>query len=573
MATTPAIRDAALPARGMGARYRKTLRLAIRFALQLWWLKRTRFLVRPGRRAARASALYTKQARRFVAFATSMGGLIIKLGQFLSVRIDVLPREYIHELGALQDALPAVPTPELVAVIERELGRPLGDVFAEFDDEPLAAASLGQVHRARLVTGEDVAVKVLRPGVEDVIDTDVRSLRSIMRLLGRFTTISRYMDVDEFSDDFEATFRDELDYEKEARHAAIFERNFAKSDAVVIPGIYGQHSTRRVLTMEFMDGVKINELDALDAGGIDRNKVAVRLLELYLQMFLTDGFFHADPHPGNVFVRSDGVIQLLDFGMVGAIPDEQRRDYRALIVGVLGKDAGAVVDALRRLGFLRRGADTRVLKQVLGPLMESMFADVTALYSGAPVLDQMMSGEEVMQQFTLDKETLERLREFIWSQPISLPGNTTFIGKAFITVVSVCSALDPAIDIVGVAGPYLKREAASSVTEDLWPTVRTDLAGLLRTAVPTAKRLGSLAEKLDDGELEVMLADAEHRRLTAALAAQTTRLVWAIAGASVFLGGVLVTLLSAQWVVGVVVATVGAVVMVAQGVTGRRRRG
>jgi len=569
MAQTPVIRDAAPPVRGLGGRYRRTMRLAIWFTLQLWWLKRTRFLHRPDRRRARASALYTSQARRFVTFATDMGGLIIKLGQFLSVRIDVLPKEYIQVLGALQDALPPVPTPQIVAVVERELDRPLAAAFTAFDDIPLAAASLGQVHRARLVTGEDVAVKVLRPGVEDVIDTDVRSLRSIMRMLGRLTTIGRYLDVDEFCDDFEATFRDELDYEKEARNAEVFAHNFAGSTKVVIPHIHEGFSTRRVLTMEFMGGVKVNELEALDAGGIDRKAVAVKLLELYLQMFLTDGFFHADPHPGNVFVRSDGVIQLLDFGMVGSIPDAQRRDYRALIVGVLGKDAGAVVDALRRLGFLRRGADTRVLKQVLGPLMESMFDDVSALYSGTPVLDQMMTGQ-AMPQLTIDKETLERLREFILSQPISLPGNTTFIGKAFITVVSVCSALDPDVDIVGVAGPFLKREASATVADELWPSIQADLTGLLRTALPTAKRLGPLTEKLDDGELEVMLADAEHRRLARMVSQQASRLVWTVVGAAVFLGGVLIGLLSSNLVPGIVLAVAGAVTMIAQGVTRRR---
>ncbi len=564
MAATPVPFPATTPARPIRARYRRTVRLAVRFALQLWWLRRTRFLCGAKRQRVAASALYTRQARQFVAFAMQMGGLIIKLGQFLSVRIDVLPREYIHELGALQDALPPVGAAEIVAVIERELGRPLADVFAEFDEAPLAAASLGQVHRARLATGEDVAVKVLRPGVEDVIDTDVRSLRSIMRLLGRFTVVSRYLDVNEFCDDFEATFRDELDYEKEAHSAGVFARNFAKNEHVVIPRVFEEFSTRRVLTMEFMDGVKVNELAAIDAAGVDRHQVAVGLLELYLQMFLVDGFFHADPHPGNVFVRADGVIQLIDFGMVGTIPDRQRRDYRTLIAGVLAKDPGLVVDSLRRLGFLRRGADTRVLKQVLGPVMESMFTDVSALYQGAPVLDQMMSGEG-MQQFTLDHDTLEALRGFIWSQPISLPGDSTFIGKAFITVVSVCSALDPAIDIVGVAGPYLKREAESAIADELWPKTRDDLIGLVKSAIPTAKRVGSLAQTLDDGELEVMLADAEHRWLAQMVTRQASRLVWAGLGATVFLAGVLVLLLSANVVVGTIAAVAGGAIMLAQG--------
>ena len=542
-------------------RHYRTVWLAVTFALQLWWTRRTRPFVGAERQRVRSSALYTRQARRFTAFATAMGGLIIKLGQFLSVRIDILPREYIEELGKLQDAIPPVDTAVMVRVIEGELGAPLAELFASFDADPIAAASLGQVYRARLDTGADVAVKVLRPGVDDLIDTDLRSLRVILRLLDRFTTMGRHLDVDGFCADFEATFRDELDYVTEGRNAEAFQRNFLLSPRVEIPAIHWSHTTRRVLTMEFMDGVKINELDALDGLGVDRARVARDLLEIYLQMFLHDGFFHADPHPGNVFVRPDGVIQLIDFGMVGTIPDEARRWYASLIVAVLTKDADRAVEALWGLGFLRRGTDTRALKQVLRPLMDTMFADVSALYAGSSVLDHVMRGESLA--FSIDTETLDRLREFILSQPISLPGDTTFIGKAFITVVSVCSKLDPAVDIVGVAEPYLKQETRETLA-DVWPKIRADAISLARSAVPTAKRLVALARKADAGELEVRLGESQWRQLQAARERDVRRIVWTVLGASVMLSGVLVSLLSAQTPLGVALAVAGAAAALAQ---------
>ncbi|MDR1833256.1 MAG: AarF/ABC1/UbiB kinase family protein, partial [Propionibacteriaceae bacterium] len=231
-------------------RYRATVSLAARFAAELWWLGKTRRLRSPADHQAKLRATYTRQAREFTEFAKELGGLIIKLGQFMSVRIDALPKEYIEELGKLQDAIPAEPTARMVAVVEEQLGQPLAAAFASFDPEPIAAASLGQVHRAELPTGEVVAVKILRPGIEDLIGTDLRSLRTVMRLLERFTTVGRYMDVDGFCRDFEETFRDELDYLKEGKNAEQFQRNFLTNMHVEMPKIHWSHTRARVLTME-----------------------------------------------------------------------------------------------------------------------------------------------------------------------------------------------------------------------------------------------------------------------------------------------------------------------------------
>ncbi|MDR1823886.1 MAG: AarF/ABC1/UbiB kinase family protein [Bifidobacteriaceae bacterium] len=532
-------------------RYRETVGLAVRFALQLWWEAKTGRLRPKAKREARQRALYTAQARRFRDFATTKGGLIIKLGQFLSVRIDVLPKEYIDELGQLQDAIPAVPTPIMTDLVQRELGRPLEQLYAEFDPEPLAAASLGQVHRAKLASGEDVAVKILRPGIDALIDTDVRSLRSIMRLLDRFTTVGRYMDVEEFCQDFENTFRDELDYIKEGRNAETFQRNFLTHMGVEMPQIYWSHTTSRVLTMEFMGGCKINDIEQLDAWGVDKSAVAENLLAIYLQMFLRDGFFHADPHPGNVFVRPDGIIQLIDFGMVGTLPDDLRRGLTDLIVALLKKDPGGIINVLQRMGFLTPGADTAALRRALMPLVDLMIGQWGTLFQGASYLDLAMQGT-VMEQFHVDKELLDDIREVILTQPISLPGNITFLGKALITVVVDCFKLDPKMDIMAVARPYVLGsgglagagsggsggggigEVLSLLWQDGW--------GLVKALPATANHLVSLAQKLDDGDLEVRLTEGQLRRLELSARAQTRKLVRAIGGATGFLGALMVWL-------------------------------
>ena len=541
------------------------MRLAVRFALQLWWTSKTRVFFRAERQKARLGALYTRQAREFTTYAIESGGLIVKLGQFLSVRIDLLPKEYIDVLGTLQDALPPVSTPALTQVIESELGRPVGELFAEFSDEPIAAASLGQVHRARLPGGEDVAVKVLRPGVDDLVDTDVRALRSIMRLLGRFTTIGRYLDVEDFCTDFDHTFRGELDYVGEGHNAEVFQANFLTNPYVDMPKIYWPYTSRRVLTMEYMDGVKIDELDAMDAAGVDRKAVSTHLLEIYLQMLLQDGFFHADPHPGNVFVRTDGIIQLIDFGMVGTIPEQMRTQFKELIVGVLRKDADQTLGAMRRLGFLRPGADVRALGQMLMPVIDSLVGDMGGVLNSGAILDSMMRGEGIgslNDTLHVDAQTLDEMREFIFSQPISLPGNTTFLGKALITVVSVCSKLDPDLDLVAVAEPYFTREMG--FTRSVWPTLLSDGTDLLGALVPTSKRLVSLVQKMDEGALETTLTDAQERRLTRHQTALAQRLIRTVIGATATLSGVLICLLTPQPWPGALLIAAGALLMLAQ---------
>ena len=511
--------------RSGASRYIRTLGLAVLFVLQLGWLKYTRFL-RGGRQAAATSALYSRQAKQFVAFATQMGGLIVKLGQFMSVRIDLLPKEYIDELSLLQDALPPVPTPEIIEVIETELGHPLNKLYATFESEPLAAASLGQAHRATLPDGTPVAVKVLRPGIDELVATDLKSLRRILRLVNHFLHIDRFVDLDVLDDDFSQTFTNELDYAMEGENAETFQRNLLMNMHVDVPQIFWQFSTRRVLTMEFMDGVRVDDLDAIDALGIDRHELANNLADLFFSMVLDDGFYHADPHPGNVFVRHDGIIQLLDFGMVGSITNTARQQYGKLITSLVRRDAPGIVDALHELGFLGPGADTKTMASMLGPYIDSVVGDVASFYTGASIVDSMMNGRV---NLNVDPAALAKIQEFIYSQPINLPGQTTFLGKAVITVLGLCLRLDPNLDLIGAAAAHLaggsKRQAAFNLASQ---AVQEGL-DLVKQIVPTTRRLISLARQLEDGTFEDALARNLERRLIKAQQQQTRRIIGTIA--------------------------------------------
>ncbi|MDR1264421.1 MAG: hypothetical protein LBK42_02355 [Propionibacteriaceae bacterium] len=553
------------------ARYRQTVTLAIRFALQLWWLNQTSFLYRPQRLQAKRSRLYTRQASLFRDFAIAQGGLIVKLGQFLSVRIDVLPKEYIDQLSALQDALPPVDATVIIALIESELGRPLDQLFADFDRQPLAAASLGQVHQATLPDGRPVAVKVLRPGVDDLIDVDLRSVHTVLRLLDRFTSLGRWLDLAVFGQDFEDTFRAELDYQLEGRNAESFQRNFLTSPAVDIPQVHWSHSSRRVLTLEFMDGIKINDLEGLDAAGVDRPAVARRLLELYLQMFLDDGFYHADPHPGNVFVRPDGIVQLIDFGQVGAIPEAMRHDFLDLVRAVLTTDGGAAVAALERLGFLGPGADRRRLEAALEPVFASLSADLGFLFQGSGMIGLQLP-ERSQRSGSHPEPDWDQLRQFIWSQPITLPGNITFLGKTFITLVSDCYKLDPALDLAEAVGPRVRSLAGGDSWRELVSRLAADGMELARAAVPTAKRLVSVARRLEVGDLEVNLSGAQLATLLQAGQRQNQRLIRALTAAVATLAGLGLALFGPHPWIGLVLGAVGGLGLLLMSLP-RRRRG
>lgn len=381
-----------------------------------------------------------RRAIRIRETALQMGGVLIKIGQFLSSRVDLLPSEYIEELALLQDEVPGVPFAQIRAVVERELGGALEELFLSFDDTPVAAASLGQVHRARLRTGAVVAVKVQRPAIDAIVAVDLRSVRYIVGWLDRHTPLGRRADLPQILVEFEDTLQLELDYVSEGHHAERLAVLFRENDRIAIPRIFWSHSTGRVLTLEYMTGIKVTDFPRLDAAGISRPLVAETLMRAYLAQVLQVGFFHADPHPGNILVRPGPVIVLLDFGMVGEIPPQTRDTLRAIFLAVIRRDYDAIIVGLKRLGFFARGADMQAIKRAVIWTIEN-FYDLSfgELRSVDPRL------------------VIDELQDVLFSESFRIPANYAFLGRALGTLSGLCTALDPSFQFVSVAEPYARQ--------------------------------------------------------------------------------------------------------------------
>ncbi|WP_341346270.1 AarF/UbiB family protein [Paenibacillus sp. FSL H3-0469] len=502
------------------ARFRRTMQMIFKFAWDYWWLGRMKFLMSRRRFAAKQQALYRKQAAYFTTTAMDMGGLIIKLGQHVSAQVDMLPKEVIEELSKLQDSVEFVDFSEIQQKIERELGVSISKMYAEFDQVPIAAASFGQVHRATLRTGEQVAVKVMRPGVEDIIAIDWKSIQVAISLLKRQKIITDFMDLDAVYEEFHDTIMEELDYQQEGRNAEDFKQQLAHRKDVVIPDIHWSCTTSQVLTMEFMAGVKINDSATLEAWGVDRTRLATSLIEMFVEQILLNGLFHADPHPGNVLVQPDGTIALIDFGMVGRIPKDMKTQMVALLLAVYLKDAHGAIDALNKLRFLRRNVDLEVFSRNLTLLFEQINGDTFDL------------------SFVTSGDNVEELRNFLYSQPFQLPANTTFLGKAIGTVYGLCTGLDPELDLVGTVKPYVEQVVRRDLRGSVISKVIEDGKGMLKDILPTTKKFMSAIDKMDSGGLRVKLASSLEQKLIETQNKNTQRLIATIIGAVLLLAGV-----------------------------------
>ncbi len=368
----------------------------------------------------------------------ALGPTFIKTGQTLATRADVLPVEYIQELSKLQDEVPPFPTADARAILENELQAKIEDIFKSFDDVPIAAASLGQVHRAVLRTGQVVAVKIQRPNISGQIDFDIGVLRRIARRLERYPNLIRGADWQGTLDEFHRTIHEEMDYEQEARNAELFRENFAKWKEVYVPRIYHIFSTRRVIVMEFIDGLKVTDTDQLSAVGQNPHGVVKLLARTYLKQLLEDGFFHADPHPGNLRVMADGRLAFFDFGMVGRLSMELQSNLINAFFHIVERDVHGLVDDMVRLGFIELSADEEVRFK---PIIESLFDRYLSLRLGDVKF----------------KELIFDLAHVIYEFPFRIPASFTYIVRAMMTLEGIGTQVDPNFNFFEVARPYAKR--------------------------------------------------------------------------------------------------------------------
>ncbi|HBQ26518.1 MAG TPA: ABC transporter [Syntrophomonas sp.] len=385
--------------------------------------------------------LYKTQARYFRDISVEMGGLLIKLGQFLSTRVDILPRSSIDELAGLQDEVPAVEFAEIKEVIEAEFESSLEQVFAQFDSDVLASASLGQVHRGHLSNGNTVAIKVQRPGIDELVAIDLRAIYQVIKLIKIFTNWGQVIDLDAIFIEFKETVQDELDYVHEGHNAETIARNSQDDPNIIIPKIYWDYTTRRVLTMEYLEGIKVTDHQLMEQNGIDRQSIAAKLLQTYVKQILIDGFYHADPHPGNLFVTPDGKLVMVDFGMTGSITPDLRETLIEMVFALVNRDYSQVTEYLKELGFIRYDYDNQALNRAISIFLEELVG----------------AGQDLS---SLDLQALLRdLETLLYEQPFQIPANFTFLGRALGTLYGICIDLDPGISFIDVAKPYVDQIA------------------------------------------------------------------------------------------------------------------
>ncbi|WP_435154823.1 ABC1 kinase family protein [Haladaptatus sp. DFWS20] len=366
----------------------------------------------------------------------TLGPTFIKLGQLLSTRPDILPPEYVEELSKLQDEVPPAEWARAENVIESELGR-VDDNFGEFDTEAISGASLGQVYAAK-IDGERVAVKVRRPGIEELVEADLRVIRWSLPILMRFIGQGRAFSLDNLADEFARTIREEMDYDREASMLAEIRSNFEDEDDIAIPRVIKSRSGPRVLTMEYIGGTKINRVEELDEKDIDRHELATTLQRAYLQMIIQDGVFHADPHPGNLAVKDDGTIVFYDFGMSGHVDEFIQRKIVDFYIAVANQDIDGILDSLIEMGTLSPEAD----RATMGNVMELAIEDAR--------------GEDI--ETYRVQQIVEQVEDTIYEFPLRLPSNLALVLRVATVVEGVCVTLDPGFDFIAVATEYLTEE-------------------------------------------------------------------------------------------------------------------
>ncbi len=365
-----------------------------------------------------------------------LGATFIKLGQILSTRPDLVPPEYVTQFSKLQDAVPPIPYSQAAEVIQQELGSPPEKIFKTIVAQPLASASIGQVHAARLHDDTQVVVKVQRPGVEARIAEDLAVLDEIARFAARAEWGSHY-DIEGWVDEFAFTLRNELDYTREGQNADRIRRNFAGDARLRVPRIYWEYSSRRVLTMEEIRGIKINDIEALDRAGLNRRRVAENCSHIALTMTYDHGFFHADPHPGNFFVLPGEVIGLIDYGMVGRLDDTLRYALLRLFLDMGRKDADRLVDEFTELGFARGTVKRPILKRDLDHFIQHFYDKP---------LGELAATHGFNELFAI------ALRH-----GLQLPSDLVILFKVIAMSEGVGAQLDPTFKLMEFAEPYFKR--------------------------------------------------------------------------------------------------------------------
>ena len=462
-----------------------------------------------------------KIAANYRSLAVQMGGVLIKVGQFLSARVDVLPSVASDELAGLQDEVPSEEFEAMKMVAELEFGQPLAEKYAEFDPTPLAAASLGQAHLAKirvhineaerldykfLPDDENdellypVVVKIQRPNIEQIIATDLAAIRTVGNWIKRYRPIRKRVNVTGLIAEFTRVLYEEIDYLAEGRNAETFAANFINNPEVQVPKVIWTHTTKRVLTLQDVRGIKITDYDEITDAGISTSEVAARLLDTYLKQIFEDGFFHADPHPGNLFVKpidktkdetavdQEWLLTFIDFGMVGRMKPEIRDGLRELLVGVGLQDGSRVVRSYQILGILLPGADITLLERAETEMFKRFWG----------------KGMDELAHINMDEvhDFAFEFRDILYDMPFQLPQDLIFLGRAVGILSGMCTGLDPHVNIFTHLAPFSEKIIREEAQHD-WSYYVKEIGDIARKIIILPTRADALITKLERGELNV----------------------------------------------------------------------
>ena len=465
----------------------KIFGITTKLLFSLWWNKLT------GNNSSRRRH---RLAKWLVQNILELGPTFIKIGQALSTRADLIPIEYIEEFGQLQDRVPPFNSDLAIAAIEQELGKPISLLFAEFNPTPLAAASLGQVHKARLHTGEDVVVKVQRPGLARLFNLDFEILHRLVRWLNRLLKDVRKFNLEAIYREFFELLYLEIDYIHEGKNAERFRQNFQNYQRVAVPQVFWQYTTSKILTLEYLPGIKIDNRPALEASQIDTQEVIQLGITCYLKQLLEDGFFQSDPHPGNMAVSPRGDIIFYDFGTMAEVKTIAKDQMIKTFFAVLKKDTDEVVETLIYMGLIEPVADMTPVKRMIAFMLEE--------FRDKPV----------------DVRAFEQITDEVYSifeqQPFRLPPQMTFIVKSLTTLDGIARALDPQYNLLAAAQPFLKQLAFEQQQGSMLGLLARQTKDFIQYKFKQPNRtqmsIMSLESRLDLGELQVKVKSTESER-------------------------------------------------------------
>jgi predicted unusual protein kinase regulating ubiquinone biosynthesis (AarF/ABC1/UbiB family) len=513
-----------------------------RFTLTRWYVRRTQM------------QRWVRLARRFRYLALQLGGMQIKLGQFLSARADVVPEPVRRELAGLQDEVPAAPATHVLEVIVNELGAPPQHIFRDFDEQAVAAASLGQVHYATLEDGRAVAVKVQRPFIERIIEVDLSALTWVVRLIKNYPPIKRRADLEALLDEFGRVLLQELDYEQEARHAEVFRNNFAADPGIYAPEPICGLTTRRVLVMERISGYKITDFETLEALGVRRQEIAARLNNSYLKQFFVDGFFHADPHAGNLFIRVepqlptasrngherssgpmlvDGgqtavatgtpfTLIFVDFGMTGRLTAQMMEKVQSAVIGLATNSAERIVASLDDLNMILPSADRHQIAQGIDILLRHSY-------------NRTMAEINALDIDAIFAET----RDMVYDMPFQIPQDLLYMGRAMSMCAGLATAIDPDINLFASLRPFARRLLEREENTVSWgERVQREAREIGQILVNLPRQMDVYYRLANRGELQTRSDITRLERGMKRVEQATERLAGGIVATGLFIGGV-----------------------------------